>query len=93
MVDVYPCHEACFHYGMFGGVDGCDASGFHEKMQPGQECPYPKSRAIGQYLGTFSFLEVCAALEGTPTINPRTGELGDFTKLLLSLDADSKPSR
>ena len=86
MVEVYPCQEECFHYGMFGGVEGCDAGRFHEQIQPGQECLYPKHRNICQYVGSFSFLELCAALEGTPTIDPKTRELGDFTKLLLSLD-------
>ena len=93
MVEVYPCHEECFYYGVFGDVEGCDASGFHERMEPGQECPYPNHRSICQHIGTFSFLELCAALEGTPTIDTKTGEPGDFTKLLISLDTNPPYSR
>lgn len=61
-----PCHEDCFHYGMFGWVEGCDAGRFHEKMQPGQKCLYPNLRHICKPIGTFSMLEICAVLEGTP---------------------------
>jgi hypothetical protein len=45
------CHEDCFYYGSFSGVEGCDVSngnwgGWPEQIQPGQKCLYPRKRDI-----------------------------------------------
>lgn len=91
------CHEDCWYYGMFGGVSGCDVQnggwgGWSEEIEPRQKCLYPNKRSVSKPI-IISELEICAALEGTPFVDPKTGELGNFTKLLLNLDSDNLSSR
>lgn len=64
------CHDDCWHYGSFGGEEGCEQKhggygGWPEPIQPGQECLYPKKKDIVKPSHIGSFQGLCAALEGS----------------------------
>ena len=46
------CHEDCWHYNVFGGVEGCgkqeseNGDPWPEPIEPGEKCLYPKKRDI-----------------------------------------------
>jgi len=62
------CDGNCWHYGMFGGVGGCEAldswGSIHEPIEPGQTCLHPDKKEFGVDLGVVSAQGLCAALEG-----------------------------
>jgi len=59
------CSEDCWHYGVFGGTEGCEAvhTPWPELRQPGEKCLYPDKKDIcpSVIIDTMGF---CAALEG-----------------------------
>ncbi len=87
------CHEDCFYYGCFGGVEGCDVQnggGWPEQIEPGQRCLYPNERSVSKPI-IISSLELCAALEGVPRADSN-GQPAGFTKLLIDLDSGAQKS-
>ena len=65
------CHEDCWHYNVFGGVEGCgkqeseNGNPWPEPIEPGEKCFYPKKRDIVKPIYIGSVQGLCAALEGT----------------------------
>ena len=78
------CHENCWHYGVFGGVEGCEAKNelegnpWPEPIEPGQKCLYPDKRDVKKPLFIGSMVGLCAALEGEVII----GGPADNTQLV-----------
>ncbi len=78
-----PCHQDCWHYDVFGGVEGCGQEqggwgGWPEPIEPGQACLYPEKRNMSGVIFVMSGLGFCAALEGTVIV----GGEHDNTKLV-----------
>ncbi len=62
------CDPDCWHYSVFGGVQGCgqkdgDYGGWPEPIEPGEQCLYPNNRNICPGV-IISSMGLCAALEG-----------------------------
>jgi len=76
------CNYNCFHYGMFGGIGGCDAldnsGGAHQPIEPEQTCLYPDKKEFSIDLGVLSLQGLCVALEGAIII----GGENDNTKIV-----------
>ena len=63
-----PCSANCWHYGSFGGTEGCeylagDYGGWPEQIKPDEKCLYPEKREIHEPI-VISSQGMCAALEG-----------------------------
>ena len=64
-----PCHEDCWYYDVFGGVEGCGQrhkgwGGWPEEIKPGEDCLYPSKRDVCKPVLVVSNIGLCAALEG-----------------------------
>ena len=62
------CHEDCWHYDSFGGVEGCGQrnggyGGWPEPIKPGEKCLHPEDRDICKPV-IVSLQGLCAMLEG-----------------------------
>jgi len=65
-----PCNVDCWHYGVFGGVEGCGqrenktGNPWPEPIELGEPCFHPEDRDICEPVYIGSVLGLCAALEG-----------------------------
>lgn len=63
------CSVDCWHYSVFGGVEGCGKKngsygGWPEQIKLGERCLYPSERDVGRPGMVVSLFGVCVALEG-----------------------------
>jgi len=88
------CHENCWHYGNFGGVEGCEQvhggwGGWPEPIEPGEECLYPEKRDVFEESFSMSTQGFCAALAGE-IIEGRSHDNARLVKLLTSEYVEQK---
>jgi hypothetical protein len=77
------CHGDCWHYGCFGGREGCEQKnggwgGWPEQIKPGEKCLHPEDRDICKPVLVSSLMGVCDALAGQTVM----GGPGDNTQLV-----------